>query len=63
VSSGTEPTYDHDAIDAIIRAYVACRLALDALPRLPDELKAVLTEPIKTLCDTLGPALERVKGD
>jgi len=50
---------DDAAIQALIRAYIACRLAIDALPDLPEDLRHEVFQPVKALCDTVGPALER----
>ena len=40
---------------------VACRLALESLPRLPAETQEALREPIETLCEVSGRELERLK--
>jgi len=56
-----EPAYDETAFDALVRAYIACRLAIDALPALPSELRDVVEQPVAALCETVGPELERVK--
>jgi hypothetical protein len=61
VEAATEPGYDDEAIQAMVRAYVACQLALEALPRLPDELKGVVERPLNEFCAALGPVLERIK--
>jgi hypothetical protein len=50
---------DYDgAVQALVRAYIACRLAIDALPELPDEIRKQVTEPITVLCDIVGKALD-----
>jgi hypothetical protein len=54
-----DSTYD-DATRALIRAYIECRLAIEALPELPQEIQAVVAEPINSLCHIVGPALERL---
>ena len=56
-----DPAYDQNAVQALIRAFVACRLAIGALPDLPEDVRGVVDEPIKTLCAVLGPELERVR--
>jgi hypothetical protein len=56
-----EPAYDDAAVQAIARAYVACRLAMDALPDLPEDLRRVVEEPVDTLCRVVGPELDRLR--
>lgn len=56
-----EPAYDDVAIQAIARAYVACRVAMDALPDLPEDLREVVEQPITTLCQVVGPEIERLR--
>ena len=56
-----EPVYDETALQALVRAYVACRLAIDVLPQLPDDIRAAVEEPVAALCRIVGPELERVK--
>jgi hypothetical protein len=56
-----EPAYDDVAIQAIARAYVACRLAMDALPDLPEDLRQVVEPPVSSLCRIVGPELERLR--
>jgi hypothetical protein len=52
---------DDAAIQALIQAYVACRLAIDALPDLPDDLRRRVSDPVRAVCDTVGPALDQVR--
>jgi hypothetical protein len=52
---------DDSAIAALIRAYVACRLAIEALPELPADIRAAVTEPVTTLCHIVGPELDRLE--
>ena len=53
---------DNDsAIEALVRAYIACRLAIEALPDLPADIRAAVTEPVTTLCHIVGPELDRLK--
>jgi hypothetical protein len=40
---------------ALVRAYVACNVALDALPELPAETVEAVEEPIKEFCRRLEP--------
>jgi hypothetical protein len=42
---------------------VACQLALQSLPKLPNECEQVLREPIRTLCDVTERELKRLKPD
>jgi hypothetical protein len=48
-----------EAIDAIVRLEVACRLALDALPKLPEDTQQVLRRPLDELCRIAEQELER----
>jgi hypothetical protein len=56
-----EPTYEDPAVQALIRAYVACRVALDALPDLPGDVYDVVAEPVRTLCGAVGDALGKIE--
>ena len=47
-------------LEALIRLEVACQLALDALPQLPDETSARLRDPIRELCDVTRQELIRI---
>jgi hypothetical protein len=55
-----EPAYDDDALQALIRAYVACRVAIDALPALPDDVRIAVEGAVTTFCRVVEPELERV---
>ena len=46
-------------VQALIRAYVACRVAMDALPDLPRSLVLEVEDAVTRLCHTVGPELER----
>jgi hypothetical protein len=48
-----------DAMNALIRADAACRVALDALPHLPEDVREAVSEPLNQFCEIVGPALER----
>ena len=52
---------DDCAIRALIRAYIACRLAIDSLPYLPDAVRRQVSEPVTALCHVIGPALDEIK--
>lgn len=41
---------DDPKVDALVRLQVACRLALEALPNLPEDTRQALREPIEALC-------------
>jgi hypothetical protein len=45
-------------VEALIRAYVACRVAMDALPDLPAEVVLEIDDAVTRLCHAVGPALE-----
>jgi hypothetical protein len=48
-------------LEALIKLEVACRLALESLPKLPAETEEALRESIETLCEVTGRELERLK--
>ena len=47
-------------LQALIRAYIACRVAVDSLPDLPPEVRERVEEPLSKFCHVVGPELERV---
>jgi hypothetical protein len=48
-------------LEALIKLEVACRLALESLPKLPAETEEALRDPIERLCEVSGRELERLK--
>jgi hypothetical protein len=44
-----------DAEQALVRAYIACRLALESIADLPAETAGAVTEPIHEFCNALEP--------
>lgn len=48
-------------LQALIKLEVACRLALEALPELPQETEDVLRAPIQTLCEVVGREFESLQ--
>ena len=46
-----------DAANALVQAYVACKIALDALPDLPADVREDAERPLHDFCDAVGPAL------
>jgi hypothetical protein len=46
-------------VQALIRAYVACRVAMDALGDLPREIVLDVEDAVTRLCHAVGPELER----
>ena len=51
---------ESDAVtDAVVRLAVACRLAREALPNLPEETRQVVSDPIDALCEVADAALTR----
>jgi hypothetical protein len=50
------PSLD-EATHALIRAFAACRVAMDALAELPQDVRAEVEEPLRAFCDVVGPAL------
>ena len=60
--------YDEKTLEALIKMEVACRLALESLPKLPNETEQALRRHIETLCEVterelkqLQPAYTRVE--
>jgi hypothetical protein len=52
---------DESRLEALIKLEVACRLALESLPRLPAETEQALREPIDTLCKVTEREIERLR--
>ena len=44
-----------DAEQALVRAYIACRLALESISDLPAETAEAVTDPIHEFCQALEP--------
>jgi len=44
-----------EAEQALVRAYVACNLALESLPELPAETVEAVEKPIREFCQRLKP--------
>ncbi|MFL5982331.1 MAG: hypothetical protein ACJ74D_01090 [Gaiellaceae bacterium] len=53
--------FDESRLEALIKMEVACRLALESLPRLPAETERALREPIDTLCKITEREIERLR--
>ena len=49
------------AEQALVRAYVACQLALDSIEDLPRETAEAVQEPIREFCRRLGPFVEPLR--
>jgi hypothetical protein len=49
-----------DAQQALVRAYIACRLALESIPDLPAETAKAVREPIREFCGKLEPFVEHL---
>ena len=59
VSTGiAKPQKRH--IQALIRLEVACHVALDALPELPNETEQALRDHVQSLCDVTAAELDRI---
>jgi hypothetical protein len=50
-----------EAVQALIRASIACEIALEALPGLPEEVRDAVQAPIAELCRIVRPALEAIE--
>ena len=55
------PPYDKKTLEALIKMEVACRLALESLPKLPNETEQALRRHIETLCDVTERELKRLQ--
>jgi hypothetical protein len=51
---------DSEAVQALIKAYVACQLALEVLDDLPEHVREAVSEPVQALCRVVGPEVERL---
>jgi hypothetical protein len=58
-----EQSYDESTTEALIKMEVACRLALESLPKIPSESEEALREPVQTLCKVTERELKRLKLD
>jgi hypothetical protein len=56
-----EERFDEGRLEALIKMEVACRLALESLPRLPAETEQALREPIDILCKITEREIERLR--
>ena len=56
-----ERLYDEGTTEALIKMEVACRLALESLPKIPSESEQALREPVQTLCKVIERELKRLK--
>ena len=56
-------SYDEKTLEALIKMEVACRLALESLPKLPQQTEDALRRHIETLCDVTERELTRLKPD
>jgi hypothetical protein len=56
-------THPHDekTVEALIKMEVACRLALESLPKLPNETEQALRHHIETLCEVTERELKRLQ--
>jgi hypothetical protein len=57
------PTNPHDekSLEALIKMEVACRLALESLPNLPNGTEQALRRHIETLCEVTERELKRLQ--
>jgi hypothetical protein len=52
---------DEKTLEALIKMEVACRLALESLPKLPKETEQALRRHIETLCEVTELELKRLQ--
>jgi hypothetical protein len=53
--------YDEKTVEALIKMEVACRLALESLPKLPNATEEALRRHIETLCEVTERELKRLQ--
>ena len=53
--------YDESSVEALIKMEVACRLALESLPKLPNETEQALRHHIEALCEVTEGELKRLQ--
>ena len=59
--AGGDAHETHDQhVEALTRLQLACQLALEALPGLPNETERVLRDHVQTLCEVSGKELDRI---
>jgi hypothetical protein len=51
-----------DAEQALVRAYVACRMALESIGDLPPETADAVTKPAHEFCEALEPYVGHLTG-
>jgi hypothetical protein len=56
-----EQLYDESTTEALIKMEVACRLALESLPKIPRESEKAMREAVQTLCKVTERELKRLK--
>jgi len=49
-----------DAHQALVRAYIACQLALESIPDLPAETAEAVADPIREFCQKLEPFVDHL---
>jgi hypothetical protein len=49
-----------DAQQALVRAYIACRLALESIPDLPADTAKAVADPIRQFCAKLEPFVDHL---
>ena len=54
---------DETKLDALIKLELACELALEALPQLPNQTEQALRDPVEHLCTVTGAELDRISPD
>jgi hypothetical protein len=52
-----------EAEQALTRAYIACKLALDSLDELPPETVEAVEEPVREFCRRLEPFVGHLAGE
>jgi hypothetical protein len=46
-----------ESIQALVAAYVACRVAMDALPQLPPDIRREAEDPLRAFCQAVEPSM------
>jgi hypothetical protein len=55
----TSPEQTDEATDALVQAYIACKIAIDALSSLPTDVRDDAEPALREFCNAVEPALAR----
>jgi hypothetical protein len=52
---------DHSTEDALVAAYVACKVALDAMPDLPAKVRDSAEPHVRAFCEAIEPVMREYR--